>query len=161
MKLYELSQDFNDFLTLAEQEEFDEQTISDTLESLTAEITEKGRNVAAFAQNIEAEIEAMKDAEKRIADRRKALERKSEWMRDYLRNNMEACGISKIECPEFKVTLGKPSEVVTVFDESLINDKYIVIKKQPDKAAIKKAIKAGEVVEGAKLEEGKPRLIIK
>jgi len=48
MKLYELSAQFNEFLSLAEQEEFDEQTISDTLESLTLEIEDKGRNVAAY-----------------------------------------------------------------------------------------------------------------
>ena len=77
MKLYELSAQFNEFLSLAEQEEFDEQTISDTLESLTLEIEDKGRNVAAYTQNLEASINAMKEAERRMADRRKSLKRRS------------------------------------------------------------------------------------
>ena len=161
MKLYELSEQYNEFTKLAEQDEWDEQTIADTLESLTGEIQDKGRNVAAYAQNIEADINAMKDAEKRIADRRKALERKAEWMRDYLRHNMEACGISKIECPEFKITLGKPSQVCVVFDENALSDEYVKVTKTPDKKAIAAAIKNGKDVEGAKLEDGKPRLTLK
>lgn len=163
MKLYELSQDFNDFLVLAGQEEFDEQTISDTLESLTSEIEDKGRNVAAFIQNLDADISAIKEAEKRMADRRKALERKSEWFKDYLRSNMERCGITKIECPEFKVTLGKPSQVCEVFNEDDLPEDYVVTKvsKLPDKRLILQALKDGYEVPGAKIGEGKSRLVIK
>lgn len=163
MKLYELSAQFNEFLSLAEQEEFDQQTISDTLESLTLEIEDKGRNVAAYTQNLEASINAMKEAEKRMADRRKALERKAEWMKNYLRSNMERCGITKIECPEFKVTLGKPSQVCEVFSEEDLPEDYIVTKvtKSPDKKLIMQALKDGFDVPGAKIGEGKPRLTIK
>jgi len=163
MKLYELSSQFNEFLQLAESEEFDTQVVADTLESITAEIQEKGRNVAAYSQNIDADIQAMKEAEQRIVSRRKTLERKLEWMKDYLRNNMERCGISKIECPEFKVSLSKPSEICEVYDEDALPPDYVVTKttKAPDKKLIMKALKDGFEVEGAKIGKGKSRLTIK
>lgn len=163
MKLYELSAQYNEFQQLADSEAFDEQTIADTLEGIEGEIQEKGRNVAAFAQNLEAEALAMKEAESRIAARRKAIEKRIEWAKNYLRTNMEKCGISKIECPEFSVTLGKPSDICDVFDDSVLPEDYVVTKvtKSPDKKLILKAMKDGYEVPGAKIGKGKPRLLIK
>lgn len=163
MKLYELTKDYSEFLAVASNEEFDEQTIADTLEGIKGEIEEKGRNVAAYAQNLEADALAMKEAENRIAARRKAIERRIEWMKDYLRTNMEKCGITKIECPEFSVTLGKPSDVCEILDESLLPEDYVVTKvtKAPDKKLILKAIKDGFEVNGARIGKGKSRLLIK
>lgn len=161
MKLYELSREYSEFLAIAGQEDFDPQTIADTLEGIKGEIEEKGKNVAAFSQNIEAEITAMKEAEKKIALRRKTLERKVEWMKNYLRENMERCGITKIECPEFRVTLGNPSEICDVFDEDVLPEDYFAVKKSPDKKLIMQALKDGYEVPGAKIGHGVPRLSIR
>ena len=124
---------------------------------------DKGRNVAAFFQNLEADAEALKAAEARIAARRKAIENRAEWLKEYLRSNMERCGITKIECPEFVVTLGKPRDVCEIISEDELPDLYVKTKvtKTPDKTLILKAMKDGYEVKGARIGKGKPSLTIR
>lgn len=163
MKLYELTAEYSQFQQLIESEDFDEKTIADTLESIQGEIMDKGRNVAAYFQNLESDAEALKAAENRIAARRKAIESRAEWLKEYLRSNMERCGISKIECPEFVVTLGKPRDVCEIVNEDDLPDDYVKTKvmKSPDKALILKAMKDGYDVPGAKIGKSKSSLSVK
>lgn len=163
MKLYELSAEYAQFLQLIESEDFDEKTIADTLESIKGEIEEKGKNVAAHMQNLEAEVDAFKAAEQRISMRRKAAESRAEWLKNYLRDNMERCGISKIECAEFSVTLRKAADVCNITDESKLPESYTKTKTvvTPDKAAILKALKDGQDVPGAEIGKAKAALVIK
>lgn len=163
MKLYELTAEYSQLQQLIEAEDFDEKTIADTLESIQGEILDKGKNVAAYFQNLEAAAEALKAAEARIADRRKAIESRAEWLKEYLRSNMERCGISKIECPEFVVTLGKPRDVCEIVNEDDLPDDYVKTKitKSPDKALILKAMKDGYDVPGARIGKSKSPLSVK
>lgn len=163
MHLYELTAEYREFQQLVESEEFDKKTIADTLESIQGEIKDKGRNVAAFLQNLEADVEALKAAESRIAARRRTIENRAEWLKEYLRSNMERCGISKIECPEFVVTLGKPRDVCEIVNEDELPELYVKTKvtKSPDKTLILKAMKDGYDVPGARIGKSKPSLTIK
>ena len=60
-------------------------------------------------------------------------------------------GQTKWELPEHKVSLRKAPPSVEVFDEDKLPDNYLRIKSEPDKTAIKAALKAGEEVPGARL----------
>lgn len=161
--LYELTDQYQVALNELVGSDFDEETIADTLEGLRGTIEEKGKNVAAFFQNLEADATAMKEAEARIARRRKAIERTVERLKDYLRDNMDKAGISKIECAEFSVSLGKASKVVEITDEKLIPATYAppVTIKMPNKKLILAALKSDKSVPGTKLGYGKKRLTIK
>ena len=161
--LYQLSTDyqiaFNDLI----DSDFDQETIDDTLEGLKGMVEEKGRNVAAFMQNLEADAKAMKDAEKRMAARRKNIESAVKRFKEYLRENMTRTGITKISSPEFSVTLRKPLEIVEIFDEEVVPLEFlnVVTISTPDKREILKALKAGHEVMGAKLSHGVPGLTIR
>ena len=163
MKLYELTDDYNNALSAMQDDGVDDQTIADTLEGLHGEIEEKARAVAAYLQNIKAESVAMKDADDRIAARRKTIDNQVAKMQDYLRDELTKAGIKKLCTPEFTVGIGKPSKTVEVVDLVKIAAKYLITKTvvTVDKAEIKAAIKAGYDVPGAELQEGKPRLTIK
>lgn len=160
--LYELTGEYQEAFHAMIDADMDEQTINDTLEGLQGAIEEKGRNVAAFFIGLQGDVDAMKEAEKRIAIRRKALENKIESMKDYLRSGMQKAGIKKISCPEFSVSVGKPSEVLEIFDESLVPENFF--EPQPpklNKALLKQILKSGESIQGAKISEGKARLTIR
>lgn len=158
MKLYELTQQFRELESI---EDLDEQTLLDTLESIEGAFIDKGRNVAAYFQNLDADIEALRQAEHKITLRRKAIENKSRSLKEYLLRNMLATGITKIECPEFSVTLRKPTQIVDVFsdlDQKYLNEKTTVT---PDKRLIAADLKAGIEVPGARLIDSKQTLTIK
>lgn len=160
MKLYEITEQFKQ---LEKMEDLDEETILDTLESIEGEFLAKGQNVAAYFQNLDADARELKEAESRIAARRKSIENKSNSLKEYLLRNMKALDITKIECPEFSITLKKPSEVCEILDLEKVPKafKKEVTTTSADKNAIKKAIKAGETVEGARIIDGKQSLTIK
>jgi hypothetical protein len=143
--------------------EIDEQTLADTIEGLEGELVHKAQNVAAFALNLEAEAEAMKIAEKRIADRRKSLESKAKKLRDYLLFNMQNAGITEISANDksFRVRVMAGRESVIIFDVNALPADYKRIKtiEEPDKVLIGKAIKDGHEVPGAHVER-KPSLKI-
>jgi len=158
VKLYEIANNYQQALANLDPED---EAYSDTLEAIEGEIEEKGKNVAAYFLNLDSDISQLKEAEDKIKARRLAIQKQSDKLKDYLRFNMQETGISKIECPEFKITLGKPSQIVAVDDD--LDVRYVVEKvtKSPDKAAIKADLKDGIIIKGAKLVEGKARLIIK
>jgi hypothetical protein len=148
MKLYELTEEFEQ--AQREMAGMEQQVINDTLDGLKGDIQEKSKNVVAYFLNLDVDIAAMKEAEQKIAKRRKSLESQSTGLKEYLRFNMEASGITKIESPEFKVTLGKPSKIC-VFDIDLLPENWIAIKqvKSANKNDIKKALKEGAEIMGA------------
>lgn len=140
MKLYEIAEKHNNaLLAMADIDGLDESVINDTLEALEGEFNDKALSVAGFFQNIEAEIKAMRDAEKRIAERRKAKEASVNRLKDYLQREMIRTGITKIECPQFVISLRNNPESVQIVDETLIPDEFKRISYEIDKVAIKKA----------------------
>src|SRR5574343_345673 len=137
--------------------DIDEQTILDTLEAESGDLVEKGKNVAAVFRNLESDAKQIKEAEQQLAERRKAIEKRAESLKQYLKTNMEIAGIHKIECPWFVVSIAHNPEAVTVDDESLIPRDYfkeIPATYQLDKALVKSAIKDGYDVPGARLTRG-------
>ena len=158
MKLYEITREFKEVEGITDVPEC---AVRDTLEAISGEFKDKALAVTAFIKNQDADIETLKAHSKVIADKIRVISNKNDSMREYLRLNMEACGISKIESPYFNITLGKPSEVVEVEDITLIPKRFIKTAVSADKAAIKKQIKSGAEVLGAKISMGKSRLLIK
>ena len=161
MNLYEYAEQYREALTNLESQGFDEEVIKDSLSVLSGELEDKGRAVAAFILNKDADIEALKSHKADIDAKIKALTSRNEWLKNYLRSNMEACGISKIESPLFKISLRKPSKVVQIENEDSLPSEFIKTTTAPKKADIAKALKAGEEVSGARLIDGKAGITIK
>lgn len=140
--LYEIAETHNQaLLALAELDDVPEEVINDTLEGLQGSFEAKAISVASFFMNVDADIQAMKDAEKRIADRRKAKESQVKRLKDYLLSNMDRTGINVIECPYFKVSIRNNAESVNIVDESLIPEMFmrVTVTRSPDKTLIKSA----------------------
>lgn len=162
MKLYEITEQYHHALVALTDSDLDEQTINDTLEGLKGDIEVKAKNVAAFISNRKAEIVAVKEASKKLADRAKAEHASLDRLTEYLKYNMENSGITEIRSPELllKIKTNPPSLVID--DESLIGGQYRTerVVHGIDKTAMKTDIKSGLSVIGAHIEQ-KTRLEIK
>ena len=166
LSLYQLSSHYiqaMDFLTDPELN-LPIEAVNDTLESLTGELEDKAVNVAKFIRNMETTANAIKKAEVDMAKRRKSLETRVQWLEDYLKSSMEATGITKIECPYFKLSIAKNPPALDLFDSQAVPDQYkhteTVTTEQIDRAAIKAALSSGQTIDGARLVNGS-RLVIK
>lgn len=156
--LYELSQDYRQALDVLTDPENDlpAEVIADTLEGLQGSLEDKAVNLAKFFRNLEAMAGAIKEAEDRMARRRRAIESRVKWLKDYLRQNMVTCGIQKIESPWFVLAIQKNPAAVDVFDEAAVPAEFKeeVVSVRLDKAGIKRALEAGQTVPGAALMPG-------
>lgn len=132
------------------------EVVRDTLEGLGGGVEHKAQNVAMMVRSLEADAAAVKQWAKDAADRAKAIEARADSMRDYLANNLAACGIEKIEGPGVRITWRKSSAVV-VDEPGLIPAEFMRTHEppppDPDKKAIGDAIKAGQEVSGAHIEQ--------
>ncbi len=130
-----------------------EQAILDTIEGLVGEVEEKAISVAAYIRNIGAESAAIDAAIKAMQARKQALDKREDQVREYLRSNMERCGITKISCPWFAITVKKNPASMVIDDAELIPEKYKakVEITEIDKAAMKADLKSDIAVAGARL----------
>jgi hypothetical protein len=165
--LYQLTNEFQLLAIKLNESDYDAQTIADTLEGATGDLETKAVNVAMFIRNLETSAEAIKLAEKEMADRRKSIEKKAESIKQYLKDNMQRCGITKIECPYFALTIKKNPHSVVIDDAEAIPCELYVYPEAPpapepypDKKAIAELLKAGKEVNGAHLDQAE-RLEIK
>lgn len=164
MSLYVLADEYKQAATQLADLDLPDEVVADTLESLQFPIEQKAANVAMFVRNLESTAEAIKAAEGEMAKRRKALENRAASVREYLKANMLRTGITKIECPMFKISVRDNPVAVRVIDETAIPAKFMRQPEppppSPDKKSIGEALKAGEEVPGCALERGN-RLEIK
>lgn len=164
LSLYEISREYCDMVEHLMNVQDDAQAIADTIEGESGALTIKAQNVAYAIRNLEAAAEAIQEAEKQMAERRKRIETRAGSIREYLHNCMTLAGVSKIECPHFVLSIAKNPAAVEVFEQSLLPVTYLDFPDAPppsaNKAKIKEAIKAGAEVPGAKMSQG-TRLVIK
>lgn len=164
MSLYVLADEYQQAATQLADLDLPDEVVADTLESLQFPIEQKAANVAMFVRNLEATAEAIRAAEVEMAKRRKALENRASSVREYLKVNMLRTGITKIECPLFKISVRDNPASVRVIDESVIPYQFMrqpdPPPPSPDKKAIGEALKSGDDVPGCVLERGN-RLEIK
>ena len=122
----------------------------EALESLNEERKTKMENIGLYIKNIEAEATAIKAEEESLAGRRKRLENKAERLRGCLVRSMTANNEKDFSTARVAAKI-KTTESTEILDIDQIPKEYIKVKTEysADKTAIKKAIKAGEVVNGA------------
>jgi hypothetical protein len=152
VKLYELSQNYVQLLDLADG--MDEEVFRDTLSSIEEALEEKVENTAKFVRCLDGDIEAIKAEEKRLADRRKALETKVSNCKTYLQEQLEFAGIDKIKRPTVTVSIQANPPSVLVKDESLIPSHYMVpVAPKLDKKAVLSFLKEGGEVPGCEIQQ--------
>lgn len=141
MQLYEIALEYrNVFDQLAELPDLNNEIIEDTLSPIMGEFNDKAISLTSYFKNLEAEANAIKEAEEMMYKRRKSIENKIENMKNYLKDNMKTSGINKISCPYFSVTLSKTKSKVNITDLSQIPPSFIRVKtiREPDKDSILK-----------------------
>lgn len=121
---------------------------AEKLENLMIEKENKFENVALWIKNLKADAAMYKAEKTAFAERQAAAERKAESLTIWLKN---ALGGKKFKTEKAEVNFRK-TQKVEVLDIWELNEDFVKYSDPtPDKAAIKRAIKAGEEVKGAKL----------
>ena len=158
MKLYEVAEAFaqiQDFLNNAETDD-EIVAIKEVLVDYECQFEEKVENIVYLLKNFEADIDVLKAEEKRLNDKRKSLERKTESLKDYLFGAFMQTGTERIKYPQFTVAIRNNAESVNVKDVTKIpNDYFVPQPPKLNKAGLKKAIQSGVEIDGVELVRNK------
>lgn len=151
--IYELNKDYAELSAMLEAAETPEEieAIQNTLEMLNLSIEEKIENTAKYMVNVESDIQGLKTEIDRLTKIKKAKENAVERLKNNVEYAMKQKGIEKLEVGTFKAYY-KKSESVEITNLDVIPADYTRVEIKADKVAIKKAIKAGETVEGAHIQ---------
>lgn len=143
------------------QEELD--ALAKSLQDLELSFQEKALAIGHFCINEQSDIDAIENEIKRLKAMSTRKENHIEWMKNYLKNHMEATGQLRIDSATVGVAIRKNPPSIIIEDVTKIPEKYMRIipeKKEPDKVLIKQAFKDGIGIDGCKMEQG-TRLEIK
>ncbi|GED17215.1 siphovirus Gp157 family protein [Aneurinibacillus migulanus] len=151
MKLYELTDAYQNLLEVMEDEERGV-NLTDALESIEEAIDNKVENIAKLIKTMDAQVKALKEEETRLADRRKMLEAQMDGLKRYTLSTLEQAGLTKVKGTIFTVGIrnNRPSVVV---DESKLPVEFLIPQPpKPDKQRLYELLKDGQVIAGARLE---------
>lgn len=124
---------------------------ADNLEELECAYADKLEACGCWIKNMQAEIDALKLEERKLADRRRVKENQVRNLKAYVLMSMEATETSKLETSKVALSTRKSQRVV-IDDERRVPLQFVKVTQTINKEALKKALKAGDV-QGAHIEE--------
>ena len=155
--LYEITKDYLDALNNIEVDENGEIINFDTIEKAEGEFDTKAEAVALYIKNLSANAQAIKNEETNLLERRKSIEKKSEYLKEYLSKAMLIAEKPLIETAKCKLSFRK-STSLNITNEEWFMDKYpdllkVEVKKSIPKKEITELIKSGQEFVGVELVE--------
>jgi hypothetical protein len=131
----------------------DEELFRDTLEGNTRFNEIMDRLLIEMRDN-ETLAEATSARIAKIREHQTRLTHRAQFYRSLMHRLLTVTGIQSVALAEAKVSIMKSPDKVIITDESAVPDAFMKITKEPNKTAIKNAIKTGTYVPGAALSNG-------
>lgn len=157
--LFDIAADYREAADRLSELDLPPEVVTDTLESLSGDLTVKATNIAAMTRNWRALAAAIKDAEQRMAERRKALEARASRVEDYLLNAMLYARMERVDSPMLAVAVKVNPPAVVIDNAEQVPAGYLRQPEppppEPDKVRIKSALAAGQDVPGCRLVQRK------
>jgi hypothetical protein len=155
MGIYKIGSAFENVVNMHANGDLTDEQLKDALVALEESKVEKCGNAICYLNMLKHGIEDMKAEEKRINTMRKALESRAKNLESAFAYVLKNMGDKEVITKYGVMKVRKNPPSVVVDDVTKIDSKYTRQKIQIDidKIAIKKAIQAGENVDGCRLEQ--------
>lgn len=146
MKLYEITGEILELLTMAEDLELDRKMIWDTMEGLDFEFEEKAEAYAKVVKTLEMDIAGLDEEIQRMTKRKATIKNNIDRLKRSLEGAMIATGKRKFKTPLFGFCIQKNPPSLNVLDETKIPAEFW-IEQQPklDKKAALAYVKENKV----------------
>lgn len=153
MKLYELTEAYQNIQGLIEHGNLTNEEIAEVINTLTDSIQEKAENIALMLGNMDADITAIKAEEERLYNRRKALENSKTSLKNYLEDNFKKLGLDKVKTATHTISLQNNPPSVNILDQNILPKDYQIHIDvwKPDKKKIIEVLKSGQAVPGVEM----------
>jgi len=157
MKLYEITAQYQNIYALLQDPEFAEnEDILTALDQIEDAFENKAQQTIFMMKNIEAEIDPIDTEIKRLQAMKKARQNNIDRIKNRLRENMKAVGMSKLNCGLFSLSYRLQEANAVELDETEflannLDEDLVTVKVTPNKTEIKRRLKNGEEIIGARL----------
>lgn len=151
MKLYEINTAYRAIMAAIEDNDGILDGLEESLNDITDAFSEKAESICVLIKECNAEAEAFGNEIARLQAHKKSMEAKAERLQAYLANN---CPTDGLQTAHFKLSFRKSEAVEVPASLDLFADSPYVNTKTSytaDKAELKKALKAGEIIPWAVL----------
>lgn len=151
MNLFELTQNWNEVVEIAEQ--LNPETLKDTLDSINEAIDVKVENTAYVIKTLEANVAAIALEEKRLAAMKSSQMNNIKNLKLYIQESMEKVGLDKVQGKTIKVAIQNNPQSVRVEDEEALKEYLVEQAPKLDRKALLNDLKNGVEVHGAELQQ--------
>ena len=159
MRLFQISEQFNELYNLSEDIEINEngevidnsETLSQLFNEMEMELSEKLENATYIIKELSASEQALKDEAKRLTAKAKVLENRQTRLKDIMKSAIESSGQPKIKTDKFNFSITHRRSLnyddVSMF---ALSNEFIRTKQELDKNKIKDFVRAGGTIDGLK-----------
>lgn len=166
MQLYKLTDEYaaavRNLETMFEAGDIDQSALNDTMEAMVGDVRDKAVNVALHIKNLRSDLEQLKAVKAEFDAKAKTVEKQIEFYEGYLDTNLQKAGLTEVKSDYCQIKYKALPPIVEITGE--VPDQYVRIipeKREPDKVAIKDAIKSGADLGFASLVTGRTKLEVK
>ena len=149
--IYELTESMKTIWSLMEDGVLEDAVLEEIFADTTEELSIKLEGYCKFIRNLESDIAGLKEEEKRLATKRKAMENTVERSKVAMQNALTIAGEKKMSCGSFTVSVQKNPDKV-VLDEAYIEnipEKYLKFPEpEVNRTLIKEDLKNGVDLSG-------------
>lgn len=153
-KLYELTDEYLALWDSLNDPDADWDAAEAALKGIEAALDAKVENCAKVIRGMESEQESILAEIERLQRRERALEAKTQGLKNYVQAEMETAGRDKIRTDLFTIAIQHSPDKVHVTDETKIPAQYYQTTKRLDKVEVLRMLKAGYAVPGCELTQG-------
>jgi hypothetical protein len=141
MKLYEMNEQLQaiDSLLADSIDGESNEILESAREQLLSDINIKIEHILEYVAHCKSRVDYLKDEENRLANKRKSVEKRIEYLKGVVMGQMKQNGLQKAEYGTYNVSIAKtPAKVVLTDDaDELLPDNLCTISRVPNKTAIK------------------------
>jgi len=152
--LYELTEAYQELLSMALDPDTDPEALADTMEGLEGEIEAKADGYAKVMKELRAVADARKAEAKRLTDGAKSIEANIDRMKSALAAAMRLTGKTKFKTTLFSYGIQKNPPALKIDRPEDVPAEFLIPQEPKiDSVAIKKELKEGVVYDWCHLEQ--------
>lgn len=159
MTLYDITGEFLALYELATDE--NEQVFIDTLEGLQGELAVKAAGYTHVIKQLEMEADECDKVIKAFQEKKKVRANNVKRMKEAIMGAMDVAGLTELPAGEFTLKIAKNGGVQPMEITGEVPDNFLKVIYEADKDKIRQALKDGEELNFAHLEERGRHLNIK
>ena len=163
MTIFEISNEFIALESLLNEDDYDCETgefidnselIAKLFDDISLTMNDKLDSTQRYILSLLAESDTLTKEAQRLQARKKGIDNKAERLKGLILQSLITTKQDKIKTALYNFAI-RTTESVSILNVDELDRKYLKMKLEPDKIAIKKAIKDGIEVSGAEMQENK------